>query len=64
MKKIFVTKPFFPKGEGYQNYLKIDLESQILTNNGYLHQQFEKQLTKKLEIHNISLINNGTIALE
>jgi len=49
MEKIFVTKPFLPKWEEYQNYLKIALESQILTNNGYLHQKFEEQLTKKIE---------------
>ena len=64
MKKIFVTKPFLPKWEEYQHYLKIAFESQILTNNGYLHQEFEKQLINKLNINNISLINNGTIALE
>ena len=64
MKKIFVTKPFLPKWEEYQNYLKIAFENQTLTNNGFLHENFEKALTNKLNIHNISLINNGTIALE
>lgn len=61
---ILVTKPFLPSIQNYYSKLLELWQSRVLTNNGELHQLLEKQLTEILRVTNLSLINNGTIALE
>jgi len=61
---ILVTKPFLPNIQDFYSNLLGLWQSRVLTNSGELHQLLEKQLTEKLDVTNLSLINNGTIALE
>ena len=63
MDNIFVTKPFLPPLEEYNDYLKKIWERKWITNGGELHQQLEKELAEYLGVKYISLFSNGTIAL-
>ena len=63
MKKILVTQPFLPPLDEYNVYLKDIWEKKWLTNNGEFHQKLELELSNYLEIKNISLFSNGTLAL-
>jgi len=60
---IYVTKPNLPPLEKLQPYLEEIWNNKILTNNGPLHQKFEKQLAEYLDVENINLFTNATIAL-
>ena len=62
-KPVYVTEPFLPPLEEFQEYLKEIWESKWLTNNGQFHQDFEKKLCEYLEVPYISLFSNGTLAL-
>lgn len=62
-KKIYVTQPALPPLEEFIPYLQKIWETKILTNNGPFHQQFEIELADYLGVKNISLFNNGTLAL-
>jgi len=48
----------------YIERLKEIWESQWITNNGKQHQKLEKELIDYLKVDKLSLINNGTIALQ
>ncbi len=61
--EIFVTKPLFPKLENYEGHLKDIWDSAWLSNNGQKHKELEFKLREYLNAPNISLFNNGTIAL-
>ena len=61
---ILVTKPFLPNIQDFYSKLLGLWQSRVLTNSGELHQLLEKQLTEKLDVTNLSLVSNGTIALE
>ena len=61
--KIFITRPQLPPLEKLQPYLEEIWDNKILTNNGPFHQRFEKKLAKYLEVENVNLVTNGTIAL-
>ncbi len=63
-KLIHVTSPFLPDIGAFTKKLEKIWISRILTNSGELHCELEKQLIKILGISEISLINNGTIALQ
>lgn len=60
---IYVTQPALPPFEEFTEYLKQIWDSKILTNNGPLHQQFEKALANYLGVKYISVFANGTLAL-
>lgn len=60
---IFVTQPSMPSLEEFQPYLEAIWKRKILTNGGPFHQQFEDALCKYLQIENIALFTNGTLAL-
>jgi len=60
---IKVTSPLFPSLEAYTNDLQEIWDSEWLSNNGAKHQQLELALQEYLQAPNISLFNNGTIAL-
>lgn len=63
-KPIHVTRPPLPDRAAV--YRKIDeiWDSQWLTNVGIQHRQFETELKKYLDVPNISLFCNGTLALQ
>jgi dTDP-4-amino-4,6-dideoxygalactose transaminase len=62
-KPVFVTSPYLPPLEEFQEYLKDIWESKWLTNNGKYHQELEKALCEYLGVKYISLFSNGTLAL-
>ena len=61
---INVTKPFLPNKKKYYQYLDSIWESNHLTNFGPLHEKLSNRLCEYLDIKNILLVNNGTIALQ
>jgi len=63
-KPIYITRPLLPNREAV--YRKIDeiFDSQWLTNNGPQHKHFEKVLVDYLQVSQLSLLNNGTSALQ
>ena len=60
---LFVTKPILPPFEDFICSLERIWESGIITNNGPFHQEFEFALSEYLGVKNISVFNNGTLAL-
>ena len=63
VKKINVTQPSLPPLEDYIPYLKEIWESKWLTNNGKFHQEFEQKLKNFLQVEQVNLFVNGTLAL-
>jgi len=61
---IYVTRPSFPPLKEYLEYLEGIWESGILTHNGPLVQKLEKELNHHLNIRNIVVVTNGTIAIQ
>lgn len=62
-KPIFVTQPFLPPLGEVMPYLEQIWQNKILTNGGPMHQQLERSLCEHLGVEQVSLFNNGTIAL-
>jgi dTDP-4-amino-4,6-dideoxygalactose transaminase len=62
-KPIYVTQPFLPPIEEFEEYLRKIWENKVLTNNGPFHQEFEDKLAKFLGVKYVSLFTNGTLAL-
>jgi dTDP-4-amino-4,6-dideoxygalactose transaminase len=62
-KPVYVTQPALPPLDEFIPYLEKIWESKILTNNGPLHQQLEKELADYLGVNYLSLFANGTLAL-
>lgn len=60
---IFITRPLIPKYDSVNNRLKQVWESKWLTNMGAQHTKLENSLKKYLEVDNLTLFNNGTLAL-
>lgn len=63
MNNIYVTKPFFPPLNEFVDNLEKIWESGVLTNYGQFHSRLEIELKNYLSVANISLLNNGTMAL-
>ena len=61
---IFVTKAYLPSMDEYVAEISSLWESHWLTNMGAKHQEFQRELTKYLEVSNIDLLTNGHMALE
>ncbi|MGF1878040.1 DegT/DnrJ/EryC1/StrS family aminotransferase [Photobacterium frigidiphilum] len=59
-----VTKTYMPPIELYESYLKEIWDSSQVTNNGALVKKLEVSLSEKLNIKNIELVSNGTLALQ
>jgi len=60
---IFVTQPFLPPIEEFNELLQEIWQSKWLTNNGMFHQKLESSLCDYLGVQNLSLFSNGTLAL-
>jgi len=60
---VFVTKPVLPPLESFVERLGAVWSSGWLTNFGPQHKQLEKELSAYLDCPNLSMFNNGTIAL-
>lgn len=63
MDKIFVTRPLLPNLSSLETHLNDIWESKWLTNMGSKHNELENKLKDVLKVPNVSLFNNGTIAL-
>jgi len=61
---INVTKTYLPDIEKYKHYVDKIYANGWITNNGPLVQKLEKQLAAYLDVKNIILVSNGTVALE
>lgn len=59
-----VTKPYLPAKEKYKKYIDDIYESGWLTNNGPLCKELEERLAKHLDVKNLILVANGTLALQ
>jgi dTDP-4-amino-4,6-dideoxygalactose transaminase len=62
-KPIYVTQPSLPDLEEFIPYLREIWDNKILTNNGPMHKELEKELADFLGVPFISLFANGTLAL-
>lgn len=60
---ILIARPIMPKLDDYNKDLIDIWESKWLSNSGQKHKELEEKLTKYIDSPNISLFNNGTIAL-
>lgn len=60
---ILVTRPLFPDLQSYTAKIQEIWDSKWLSNNGKQHIALEAQLKKLIEAKNLTLFNNGTIAL-
>lgn len=61
---IYVTRPFLPPFEEFAKEAARIWDTNILTNNGPLHQELERNLAAYLGVPYVVLFNNGTIALQ
>lgn len=60
---IMVTRPLFPALKDYEKNLEDIWASGWLSNNGSKHKELEQKIKEYIKAPNISLFNNGTIAL-
>ncbi|MCD6388168.1 MAG: DegT/DnrJ/EryC1/StrS family aminotransferase [Desulfobulbaceae bacterium] len=63
-KPIYITKPFMPPLEEFTEGLKEIWDNQWLTNSGPLLQRLSGAMSKFLDIENLTLFSNGTLALQ
>lgn len=63
MKKILVTQSSMPTLDEYVNEIRDMWESKWLTNNGIKHKELTEELKKYLNVKNVTLFNNGHMAL-
>ena len=64
MEQIYVTKAYLPPEKEYIEKLKRIWDTHILTNMGPLHQEFERKLTKFLDVLYCLVFSNGHMSLE
>jgi dTDP-4-amino-4,6-dideoxygalactose transaminase len=62
--KVNVTKTFLPPFEEYTAMLKTAWDKGWITNNGALLQELEHELKRYLDVKNLLVCSNGTIALQ
>lgn len=60
---IYITQPTLPNLNELQKEIQEIFESKWVTNHGQKHDLLEKKLTEILKVPNVSIFNNGTIAL-
>ncbi|WDT85601.1 DegT/DnrJ/EryC1/StrS family aminotransferase [Alteromonas sp. 009811495] len=61
---INVTKAYMPNVEKYKSYVDKVFESGWLTNRGVLLQELERRLATYLNVKNVVLVANGSLALQ
>ena len=61
--RVYVTQPYLPPLEEFVPYLEQIWKNRWLTNAGPFHVQLEAALVRHLEVPQLSLFSNGTIAL-
>jgi dTDP-4-amino-4,6-dideoxygalactose transaminase len=61
---IYVTQPSLAPLSEFEDLLKGVWERGILTHNGPLVQQFEKEIESKLNIDHFAVVSNGTLAIQ
>ena len=64
MESIYVTKPFLPPLEEFTEYLEQLWQTGILTHNGPLLHQFERELQDYFNLKHVVCVSNGTIAIQ
>ena len=62
--KIQVTKATLPPINEFQEIIKSIWSTNLLTNNGPLHDKFERKLINYLNTKNVTLFTNGHLALD
>lgn len=62
-KPLLVSNPLLPSLTDLNSHLEEIWQSKWLTNMGSKHKQLEERLKEELKVKNLSLFNNGTIAL-
>lgn len=62
--QVFVTQPSLPPLAEFIPYLEEIWHNRVLTNDGPFHKRLEQALVAYLEVPQISLFNNGTVALQ
>lgn len=62
-KPIFVTQPYLPPLEEFNEYLQKIWESKKITNIGQFHKELEQKLCDFLGVNYLSLFSCGTLAL-
>ncbi|KQL33387.1 DegT/DnrJ/EryC1/StrS aminotransferase family protein [Psychrobacillus sp. FJAT-21963] len=60
---IYITRPLLPDLQSVNKRLNEVWESKWLTNNGPQQSKLEEELKQYLNVENLSLFNNGTLAL-
>ncbi len=63
-KPILVTRPFLPPLDEFSRGLREIWDNQWLTNNGPVLQRYTRKLSNYFQTDNLSLFNNGTLALQ
>ena len=63
MEPIYITRPYLPPLSEVFPLLEDIWKTRVLTNSGPFHELLEETLCKQLDISNISLFSNGTLAL-
>ncbi|HMS65154.1 MAG TPA: DegT/DnrJ/EryC1/StrS family aminotransferase, partial [Ignavibacteria bacterium] len=61
---INVTKTFLPPLDEYLKYLEKIWDTSWVTNQGPLAEELENRLKEFLDVRNLLLVTNGTIALQ
>jgi len=62
-KPVFITQPLLPELSSLQLEIQEIFQSRWVTNHGLKHNLLEKRLEEVLKVPNVSVFNNGTIAL-
>lgn len=60
---VYVTQPLLPEINDLKSEIEEIIKSKWVTNQGQRHNLFEEKLKKCLKVPNVSVFNNGTIAL-
>ncbi len=63
-KEIKVTKTYLPEIDKYKRYINKIFDNGQLTNDGEMVRKLEKKLAEYLEVKNLLLVSNGTLALQ